>query len=102
VLVVTTLRLAVGLGRNHHLLACGQQRLNHPVIGIKRFVCNHDAGGRVGQQHIGPFKVAGLSGRQMNPGGVAQRIDGDMNLGAQATTAAPDRLRLFFWAPALC
>ena len=47
----------------------------------------------------------GLSGREMKPRRIAQCIDGGVDLGRQAATAAPDRLALIrplFLAPALC
>ena len=45
-----------------------------------------------------------LTRRQVQVGRIAQGIDGGMDLGAQPTTAAPDRLGLGapFFAPALC
>jgi hypothetical protein len=43
-----------------------------------------------------------LARGQMEPGGIAQRIDGGVNLGAQSATAASDGLRRPPFAPALC
>jgi len=102
VFVVSAAFFAIGLGRDDHLLACGQQRGDEPLIGIKRLVSNHDLGRRIGQQHIRAFKVTGLPRRQVNSGRIAQGIHGDMNLGTQPASAASDGLRLFFLAPALC
>ena len=47
----------------------------------------------------------GLSGREMQPRQIAQCIDGGVDLGRQAATAAPDCLALIrplFLAPAVC
>ena len=47
----------------------------------------------------------GLSGREMKPRQIAQRIDSGVDFCRQAATAAPDCLALIrplFLAPALC
>jgi len=99
--VVRTLRFTVRLGRDDDLLLRSQQGFNDPFIGIKRLIRNHRLRRGIGQQHVGTFQVTGLTRRQVKPSGIAQRIDGGMDFGAQTTTAAPDRL-VFFLAPALC
>jgi hypothetical protein len=50
------------------------------------------------------LQIMGLARRQDEVQRIAQRIDKRMNLGAQPTFAAPDRLvfAVFFCAPALC
>jgi len=99
--VVRTLRFTVRLGRYDDLLLRSQQGFNDPLIGIECLVRNHCLRRRIGQQYVGTFQITGLARRQVKPGGIAQRIDGGMDFGAQTTTAAPYCL-VFFWAPALC
>lgn len=43
-----------------------------------------------------------LPGREMKPGGIAQRIGAGVNLGAQTPSAASDGLAVPPFAPALC
>ncbi len=103
VLVVGARRLAVALGRDHRRLACLLQRLEHPLFGIIRFVGDQRIGREVRQQGIGTFLVMRLPGREGKPGRVAERVHDRMDLGAQATAAAPDRfVAVFLTAPALC
>jgi hypothetical protein len=49
-------------------------------------------------------QVVRLAAGQKEPDRVAQRVDQRVDLGAQSTSRAPDRLVLtdFFLAPALC
>lgn len=51
------------------------------------------------KQDIGAFQVGALPGREVKTGGVAQRIHGGMDLGAQSAAAASDSPS---FAPALC
>lgn len=96
-------RLLVGAARwNHHRLARLEQRVNHPGLGIVGLVGNHGLSLAARQQRIGAFKIMGLSGREMKADRISQRIRGGVNLGAQASTAASNRLAAPFFAPALC
>jgi hypothetical protein len=53
---------------------------------------------------IGTDQIVRLATGQMKANRVAQRVDERVDLGAQSTARATDRLVLagFFWAPALC
>ena len=53
---------------------------------------------------VGANQVVNLAAGQMKADGIAQGIGQGMDLGAQTTTRAADRLVLaeFFFAPALC
>ena len=103
-LVVIPLHFAVGLGRNHRRLARLLQGDQHARIGIEAFVGEHSVGLKFRQQRIGAFQVAGLPTGEMKSSGVAEGVDGGVNLGAQPALAAPDGLvgTPFFSAPALC
>ena len=59
---------------------------------------------RAPRSGVGTFEVVRLPGREGEPGRVAERVDGGVDLGAQAAAAAPDRLVAtpFLTAPALC
>ena len=102
--VEIALNLAVSLRRDHERLSSCKQRLDHPLIGIEGLVCQQGFGSHIRQQRVGPFQIMGLSRRQDEVQRIAQRIDKRMNLGAQPTFAASDRLVFvaFFCAPALC
>ena len=61
--------------------------------------------GAAGQQRVGTLEVVRLPGREGKAGRVAERVDRGVDLGAQAASAAPDRLvvgAVFLTAPALC
>ena len=104
IFVVVALDFAIALGRDHQRLAACQQRLDHPFVGVESFVCQQGLGRHAWQQRIGAFQVMGLAWRQNEVQRIAQCVDQRMNLGAQPTFAAPDRLIFadFFCAPALC
>lgn len=73
-----------------------------PGFGIVGFVGNHRLGFAAWEQSIGTLKIMSLSGSEMEPGGITQSIRGGVNLGAQASSAASDRLGLPPFDPALC
>jgi hypothetical protein len=97
-------RLAVGFRRDDHVLAGFGQRLNHPLVGIKRLVGNQSVSFHLGQQVVGADEVVRLPAGQVEADRVAESIDKRMDLGAQAAAGAADGLVFagFFWAPALC
>jgi hypothetical protein len=103
-LVVIPLHLAVGLGRDKDNLARPLPGNHNPLIGIEAFIREQAVGFQLWQQHIGSFQVAGLAAGEMKASGVAEGIDGSVNLGAQSAFTAPDGLVCapFFSAPALC
>jgi hypothetical protein len=96
--------LAVGLGRDHRHLAGLLQGLDHALLRIEGLVGDENARFQVRQQRIRPVQIMRLARRERKPGWVAERIDPGVDLGAQAATAAPDRLLVaaFLAAPALC
>jgi hypothetical protein len=102
--VVRARVLAVGLGRDHRLFAGLLQGGEDSSVGVERLVRDQDPGLDLRQQGIRPFQVVRLARREREPGRVAERVDQGVDLGAQATSAAPDRLvaAAFLIAPALC
>ena len=99
VLVTAARRTRVVPGRNDHRFACSLQRLDHLGVGVIGFVGNDCGRRRVLQQHIGTVQIVGLSGRQVQTGRVAKRIDHSVALGAQATATTSDGLMTAFFAP---
>lgn len=99
VLVIAARRTRGVPGRNDHRFACSLQRLDHPGVGVIGFVGNDGGRRRVLQQHIGTVQIVGLSGRQVQTGRVAKRIDRSVDLGAQATATTSDGLMRAFFAP---
>src|SRR4051794_4308932 len=90
--------------RDHRGLAGGLQGLDHALIGIEAFIAEYGVGLGLRQEVIGALEVMRLAAGQQKAGGIAQRIDGGVDFGAQSAARAPDRLVLagFFLAPALC
>jgi hypothetical protein len=80
------------------------QRGENPSFGVERLVRDQDPGLDFRQQGIRPFQVVRLPRREREPGWVAERVDQGVDLGAQAASAAPDRLltAAFLIAPTLC
>ena len=104
VLIVFALLFAILPGWNDRGFAGICQRLKHPFVGVETLVGKQRIGGKAGQQDIRAFQIAGLTARKMEADRVAESIDEGVNLGAQASFAAPDGLREapFLRAPALC
>lgn len=104
VLIVFAWGCSVGFGGNDNDLTRSLQRLDHPVIGIKRFVGNDRVRIKAREQGIGALKIMRLSWGEMKPRRVAQCIACGMDFCGQATLAAPDGfLRLVPpFAPAAC
>ena len=102
--VIVARRGPVGPRRDHRGLASGGQWLKDALIGVERLVGDQRIGRHRGQQVVRAHQVVRLAAGQKEPDRVAQRVDQRVDLGAQSTSRAPDRLVLtdFFWAPALC
>src|ERR1700756_2024214 len=102
--VVVARRGPVGSRRDHHGLTSGRQRLKYASIGVERLVGDQRIGLHRGQQVVRPHQVVCLAAGQEEADRVAQCVDQGVDLGAQSTARAADRLVLagFFWAPALC
>jgi hypothetical protein len=91
-LVVVALYLAVGLGRNHGNFARLLPRDQDPLVGVEALVGEQNVSVQLRQQDIGPFQIAGLSAGEMKFKGIAEGVDGGVNLGAQSALAASDGL----------
>src|SRR3954453_3732319 len=77
----------------------------HPLLGVERLVGDQRVRGQVRQQRVRALQVVRLSRREREPGRVAERVDGGVDLGAQPAPAAPARVvppAAFLTAPALC
>src|SRR5262245_23112757 len=103
-LVVISLDLAVGLGRDHHSLASGDEWIDHTLLGVERLGRDQRVSLHRRQQVIRSLQVVFLATGQEEADRIAERIDQGMDLGAQPTARAADRLVFtgFFSAPALC
>lgn len=101
-MVIVALYFSRRIGRDHDLFSGVLQRIEHALAGIVSTIRNDGVGRRVGEQCIRPLQVVRLARGQMEPGGIAQRIDGGVDLGAQSAPAASDGLRRPPFAPALC
>ena len=95
-------RLAVGFGRNHRGdLSLGQRIAKR--IGVVCLVADESL--RIGsfEQRLRASQIMGLTRREHHIDGIAERIDEDVNFGAQSASGSADRLlAVFFRAPALC
>ena len=92
-----------GLARwDDRCLAGFRERLEHPLVGIERFVGNERLGLKVGQQGIGSGQIVRLTASEMKADRIAKRIHQRVDLGCQPTRAAADGLILasFLGAPA--
>lgn len=92
--IILAWAFAVGLGRNHGRFPGLRQRLEHPFVGIVALIGNDNGRGESRQQHLGPFQITSLSGRQVKAGRVAQGIHRGMDLRAQPALATSDGLVL--------
>jgi hypothetical protein len=86
------------------LLAHLLQRAENPSLGVERLVGDQNTGLDLRQQGIRALQVMRLPRREREPGRVAERVNQGVDLGAQAASAAPERLvaAVFLTAPALC
>ena len=72
-------------------------------IGVEGLVGDQDLGGQAADERFGLGDVVRLAGGETNAQRIAERIDGDVQLGAQAPARAPDGLILSPpFAPAEC
>jgi hypothetical protein len=104
VTVIASRLCSVRLGRDDNRFAGRDQRLNHPFIGVERLVGDQRIGLHRWQEMVGANEIMGLSAGQKEVDRIAESIDQGMDLGAQSTARAANRLVLagFFCAPALC
>src|SRR3954462_5262874 len=88
-------RYRAGFARwDHRCLTGFSKRLEHPLVGIERFVGNERFGLKVGQQGIGSSQIVLLTPGEMKAGRIAERIDGGVDFGAQPSARASDGLIL--------
>jgi hypothetical protein len=74
------------------------------AIGVVALVCEQVFEGKTLDQALCLADIGDLAGREDEADRVAQSVDGNADLRAQAATRTPDRL-IFgppFWAPAAC
>src|SRR5829696_6458409 len=77
-------RYLAGLARgDHRRLASLGQRLEHPRVGIKRFVGNERLGLKLREQRIGSGQVMLLTTGEMKADRIAERIHQRVDLGRQ-------------------
>ena len=75
---------AAGLGRDDEADAAGAQRPTQAILGVVGAVGDDGPGAGVAEQHVGAVEVVGLAGGQVQARRVAERIDGGVDLRAQA------------------
>ena len=104
VAVIVTRHRPFGGGRDHRHFARRRQFLDHPLIGIERLIGDQSVGLHIRQEVVGTDQIVRLPAGQEKAGRVSERVDHGVDLGAQSSARAADRLILagFFWAPALC
>lgn len=102
--VVFALLFAIAFGWDHRDFACFGKRFEHSLVRIEALIGQQCVRLDPGQQGVGAFQIAGLTSGEMESKRIAESIDSRVNLGAQASFAAPDGLRAapFLRAPALC
>ena len=82
--VIVARLLSVGFRGNDRPYFHGIQPVEHPFIGIIALVGDQGSGLDFVDQHICAIKIAGLSGRQMKAGRIAQSVAGRMDFGTQS------------------
>jgi hypothetical protein len=102
--VVRSGALSVLFWRNHGGFPDRLQRLDHPLVRVVSFVREQHFRFHPGHQRIRPGEVVDLPGGQDDFQRITQRVRQNVDFGAQATFAFPDRQVFpgFFLAPALC
>ena len=103
-LVETPFDLAITFRGNNGFFSCLEERLDHALVCVIRFVCQQSVCPHLRQKLIGAIQIMGLAWAQQEGERITQGIDHGVDFGAQSALAAPDRLVFarFFWAPALC
>jgi hypothetical protein len=91
VLVVRNRLRACGVGGDHGPAALCDHRGAEP-IGVKGGVADHELGFKARNQCLGLGRLVGLARREAQAHRIAERIDGDVQLGRQAAARTPDRL----------
>src|SRR5215813_8057005 len=91
-------RRSVLPGRDNGGFSGGGERLNDARVGIIGFVGDQQVGGHLWQQSIGPGQIVNLAWGQKEAQRVAEGVDESVDVGAQSTLAAAERLIfVFFW-----
>jgi len=87
---------AIGAGRNHRL---GASRLDpgHKMVGVVTLVGHHGLPRQILDQRGGTVDIGDLPGREDDAQWIAQRIDGNMQLGRQSAARAADFLTALFF-----
>ena len=95
---------AIALGWDDRELVGGGEWFDHPGVGVERLVGDERVGGERRQEGVGALQVVRLPRGEPELDRVAEGVDQGVDLGAQPTFAAADRLvcGVFFGAPALC
>jgi hypothetical protein len=90
-------------GRNHGFGAAFCDSGAKPV-GIIALVGKHVFAGKAADESLGLANVVDLAWSQDEADGIAESVDADIDLGAQAAARTPDRLIFAppLWAPAAC
>jgi len=95
---------SVRLGWNDGGLAGSSQRCPDPLVSVERLVGDQQVGLHRREKVVGADEVVSLAAAEEEADRIAERIDHGMDLGAQPSARAPDRLvrAPFLGAPALC
>jgi len=95
--------LGAGTVRGDHGVDVVRAQVRSEGIGVEGLVGNQDFGGQAADECFGLGDVVRLAGGETNAQRIAERIDGDVQLGAQPPARAPDGLILSPpFAPAEC
>ena len=103
--IVGALHAAARHGGDHGDLAGGEERLDHPLVGVIGLVGQQSVCLERRQEGVGAVQVVGLARGQQEPQRVAQCVGKSVDFGAQSAPAEPDGFvvpGLFLRAPALC
>jgi len=87
---------SVAFGWDHSAFTVSFEPVNDPSIRIEGFVGNQGICSDLSQQNLGALQIMSSRLSWGKAGGIAQCINGDMNLRTQSTLAAPDALILPF------
>lgn len=103
-LVVLAGSFAIGLWRDDWDFPGGEERRDHPLVGVECLVGEQHVGLHRRQEVVGADQIVGLAAGEEEADRVAEGVNQGMDFGAQSTARASDRLIFagFFLAPALC